>query len=149
MPLFKKDSFTIIVGCGRLGAHIAQTLLARGGGVLIIDTSRDSFRKLGASFDGILLCGDATRIKTLEDADIGSADALIAVTHDDNTNILVTQLAKLNYGVPRVIARLYNPERQVINEPHGIGIISPVLLSTKQIELALADLDSQNNEVLQ
>ncbi|MDR0905959.1 MAG: TrkA family potassium uptake protein [Oscillospiraceae bacterium] len=133
----KKDTFTVVVGCGRLGAHIAQTLLGSGGGVLVIDETRDSFRKLGATFDGILLCGDATDTATLDEAGIGSASALIAVTGDDNINIMVAQMAKALYNVPRVIARLYNPERSIINEKLGIGTISPVLLSTKEIESAL------------
>ena len=144
---FKKESFTVIVGCGRLGAHIAQTLLAGGSGVLVIDRSRDSFRSLGANFDGILLCGDATHLATLDEANLAKADALIAVTQDDNTNILVAQMAKKLYDVPRVIARLYNPDRQVVIDPHDIGVISPVLLSTKEIEHALNILNRDGAEL--
>ena len=144
--LFKKESFTVIVGCGRLGAHIAQTLLTGGSGVLVIDSTRDSFRSLGANFDGILLCGDATRLTTLDEANLADADALIAVTQDDNTNILVAQMAKTLYNVPRVIARLYNPDRQSVIDPHDIGVISPVLLSTKEIEHALNILNRNVGE---
>ena len=135
--LSKKETFTVIVGCGRLGAHIARTLLAEGGGVLVIDISRDAFRTLGANFDGILVCGDATQLATLDEANIAAADSLIAVTQDDNTNIMVAQIARKVYNVPRVLARLDNPDRQIVNEKLGIGVISPVLLSAKQIELAL------------
>ncbi|MDR2421274.1 MAG: TrkA family potassium uptake protein [Oscillospiraceae bacterium] len=127
-------SFTIVVGCGRLGAHIASELAEAGNGVVIIDSNREAFRKLAPSFDGIALTGDATEIDVLEEAGLGDASALIAVTERDNTNIMIAEMARVLYDVPRVIARLYDPDKECVYQELGIGTISPVLLSTKEIE---------------
>ncbi|MDR1589559.1 MAG: TrkA family potassium uptake protein [Oscillospiraceae bacterium] len=129
----KKRSFTVVVGCGRLGAHIASSLSDEGEGVVIIDMSRESFRKLSTSFDGMIITGDATELHVLEEANLAGASALLAVTERDNTNIMVAQMAREMYGVPHVIARLYDPERECVYQEFGIGTISPVLLSTKEI----------------
>ncbi|MDR0858513.1 MAG: TrkA family potassium uptake protein [Oscillospiraceae bacterium] len=142
----KNENVTVIAGCGRLGAHMAEVLLAEGGGVLVIDRQNDAFGKLGAGFDGILLNGDATDLGVLNEADLKRASALIAATGDDNTNILIAQLAKSLYNVPRVIARLYNPARRSINEALGIGNISPVLLVTREIADALNIMRNEEAE---
>ncbi|MDR2664795.1 MAG: TrkA family potassium uptake protein [Oscillospiraceae bacterium] len=127
-------AFTVVVGCGRLGAHIASSLSESGEGVVIIDVSREAFLKLPPSFDGMTMTGDAAELSILEEADLASASALIAVTERDNTNIMIAQIARELYKVPRVIARLYDPDRQCVYQEFGIGTISPVLLSTKEIE---------------
>jgi trk system potassium uptake protein TrkA len=133
-PRKPKKAFTVIVGCGRLGAHIASVLSSEGEGVVIIDVSRRAFVKLAPSFEGIIITGDATDIHVLEEADISSASALLALTDRDNTNIMVAQMARELYRAPHVIARLYDPERECVYKEFGIGTISPVLLSTKEIE---------------
>jgi trk system potassium uptake protein TrkA len=125
---------TVVVGCGRLGAHIASTLSESGEGVVVIDVSREALLKLPPSFDGMTLTGDATELTVLDEANLSSASALIAVTERDNTNIMVAQMARELYGVPHVIARLYDPDRECVYQELGIGTISPVLLSTKEIE---------------
>ncbi|MDR2616159.1 MAG: TrkA family potassium uptake protein [Oscillospiraceae bacterium] len=133
-PSKSDAALTVVVGCGRLGAHIASTLSEEGGSVVIIDLTRDAFLKLAPSFDGVTLTGDATELPILEEAGLRDASALIAVTERDNTNIMVAQMARALYGVPRVIARLYDPDKECVYKDLGIGTISPVLLSTKEIE---------------
>ena len=108
----KKESYTIIVGCGRLGANLAGTMSDEGADVLIIDTDEGSFRKLSPSYGGITVVGDATDMQILREADIAKATAVVSVTNNDNTNILVAQIAKEMFHVPHVIARLYDPERE-------------------------------------
>ncbi|MDR0446012.1 MAG: TrkA family potassium uptake protein [Oscillospiraceae bacterium] len=139
--------FTIVIGCGRLGAHIAALLSEEGKGVVVIDASREAFLKLGPSFDGISLTGDATELAVLEEANIENASAVIAVTGRDNTNIMVAQMARELYEVPHVIARLYEQERECVYQELGIGTISPVLLSTKEIEHILNPASSGKSEI--
>ncbi len=138
-PFWKNEQkdITIIVGCGRLGANLANTLSEEGGGVLIIDANPDAFRKLSGSFSGIAQVGDATLIHTLEEAHIRQAAAVVAVTNNDNTNILVAQIAKEMYGIPHVIARLYDPERECVYDEFGIETICPAVLSSKEIDKLL------------
>ncbi|MDO4740402.1 MAG: TrkA family potassium uptake protein, partial [Eubacteriales bacterium] len=115
MTLFdrkKNDAYTIIIGCGRLGAHLANALSNKEEDVLIMDQSKDSFRRLSSSFGGLSIVGNGTDLDKLEEAHIQEASAVIAVTNDDNTNITVAQLARELYQVDRVIARLYDPERE-------------------------------------
>lgn len=130
----KNSHVTVIVGCGRLGAHIANVLSDEGEGVVIIDSNREAFRKLSPSFNGIIVTGDGGDLAVHEEAATSKANALIAVTNRDNTNIMVAQMAKKLYTVPRVIVRLYEPDLECINKEFGIETISPLLLSTKLVE---------------
>lgn len=139
MGLFdrKKEECTIIVGCGRLGANLANTLSDRGEDVIIIDSNSDSFRKLSQSFSGIFINGDATDLGVLSEAQIENATAVITVTNNDNTNIMVAQIAKKLYNIQHVIARLYDPERECVYREFGIDTICPAVLSAKEIEKLL------------
>lgn len=128
----KKD-YTIIVGCGRLGGNIANTLSDLGEDILIIDKREDSFRKLSPSFGGMTMVGDATDIDCLREAEIKDASTLIVVTDDDNTNILIAQMVKDFFHTGHVITRLYDPERQCVYDELGIETICPALLSAKEI----------------
>lgn len=133
----EKDAYTIIVGCGRLGANLANTLSDGGESVLIIDMNKEAFRKLSPSFGGIVMAGDATNTHVLDEAQIGKATAVISVTNNDNTNIMVAQLAKEIFGIQHVIARLYDPERECVYREFGIDTICPAVLSAKEIDKLL------------
>jgi len=129
----------IIVGCGRLGANLANRLSDEGKNVIIIDKNEGAFRKLSSSFGGIPLVGDATEIATLREAQIEAATAVITVTNHDNTNILVAQLAKEMFHIGQVVARLYDPERECVYHEFGIATICPATLSRKEIEEFLGE----------
>lgn len=133
----KEKNYSIIVGCGRLGATLAGALHDRDANVLIIDSNEESFRKLPPSFGGISLSGDATEILVLNEADIENATAVVAVTNNDNTNILVAQIAKELFHVPNVIARLYDPEKECVFHKLGIETICPAVLSAKEVDRML------------
>ena len=140
MKLFdtqKKNDYIIIVGCGRLGANLASTLSDENGNVLIMDTSKDSFRRLSSDFGGLSLVGNGTDLDSLKDAQIEKASAVIAVTNDDNTNIMIVQLAREMFQVNRVIARLYDPERESVYQDLGIDTICPAILSAKEVDKLL------------
>lgn len=141
----KHREYTVIVGCGRLGANLANTLSGTGASVLVIDSDEAAFRKLSPYFGGISLVGDATEIVVLSEAEIKDATAVVTVTNNDNTNILVAQLAKEVFGVEHVIARLYDPERECVYHEFGIDTICPAVLSAQEID-KLLNIEEQAEE---
>ena len=141
MELFsskKKADYTVIIGCGRLGASIANSISDEGRDVLIMDKDRGAFRKLAPSFGGLTITGDGTDLEVLQEAKITRAGVVIAVTDNDNTNIMIAQLAREVFKVELVIARLYDPEREFIYHEFGIDTICPSLLSVREIEKVLS-----------
>ncbi|NNJ29304.1 potassium channel family protein [Lacrimispora defluvii] len=137
----KNENYTIIIGCGRLGANLANTLSDNEEDVLIIDKNKEAFRKLSPAFGGLTLNGDATDLDILLEAQIGNATAVIAVTNNDNANILVAQIAREIFHIERVIARLYDPEREYVYHEFGIDTICPAVLSVKEIDKILSRPD--------
>lgn len=136
MTLFdinKREGYTIIVGCGRLGAYLAGELSDKDENVLIMDKSKDSFRRLSGGFGGLTIVGNGTDLDKLADAKIEKASCVIAVTNDDNTNITIAQIAKELFHVRTVIARLYDPERENVYHELGVDTICPTILSSKVI----------------
>ncbi len=133
--VFKKGNkgYTIIAGCGRLGASLANQLSDQGRKVLIIDCDEKSFRKLSPDFGGIALKGNATEIPVLEEADIRKANIVIAVTNNDNTNVMIAQIAKEIFDIEHVIARLYDPDRECVYRELEINTICPVVLSINKV----------------
>lgn len=140
MTLFKnkmQPSYTVIIGCGRLGANLANTLSEEGENVLILDKEKDSFRKLSSSFGGLAVEGDGTELDTLKAADVQRADTVVAVTNNDNINIMIAQLAKECFSVKKVISRLFDPERECVYQELGIDTICPAVLSVNEIDKIL------------
>ncbi len=139
----KQDTYTVIIGCGRLGANLANALSNEGENVLIMDENRDSFRRLASNFGGLSVVGDGTDLDMLREAQIRQASAVIAVTNDDNTNIMIAQIARDIFHVKRVIARLYDPERETVYQEFGIDTICPSVLSVKEIDKLLGTFQAK------
>ncbi len=118
----------IIVGCGRVGAEVALLLSQEGNNVTVIDKKPTAFQRIGSTFNGICLQGNGFDLDVLNKANITSADALVVVTNGDNTNIMVSQIAKKIFKVPKVIARLYDPRRTEIYQRLGLELISGTTL---------------------
>ena len=140
MKLFESNrnaDYTIIVGCGRLGASLANTLSNKGENVLVIDKTNDSFRRLAASYGGLTVIGCGTEFDKLREAQIDRASAVISVTNDDNTNIMVALIAREIFNVKKVIARLHDPECEIVYQELGIETICPAVLSAKEIDKLL------------
>jgi trk system potassium uptake protein TrkA len=131
------EEYTIVIGCGRLGANLANTLSDKGGNVLIIDKNNDAFRKLSPSYGGLSIIGDAMDIDILQEAQINKASVVVAVTNSDNANIMVAQIARELFYIQRVIARLYDPDRECVYRELGIDTICPAILSAKEIDKIL------------
>ena len=140
MTLFKnkkQSSYTVIIGCGRLGANLANTLSEEGENVLILDKEKESFRKLSSSFGGLAVEGNGTELDTLKAADVQRADTVVAVTNNDNVNIMIAQIAKECFSVKKVISRLFDPERECVYQELGIDTICPAVLSANEIDKIL------------
>lgn len=140
MKLFdakESSKYTVIIGCGRLGANLANTLYHDGGNVLIIDKDKESFRKLSPTFGGLSTVGDGMDFEILREAELEKADYLVVVTNNDNINIMIAQIAREFFKVKHVIARLYDPERECVYKEFGIDTICPAILSAKEIEKIL------------
>lgn len=133
----KRNNYTIIIGCGRLGANLANALSNEGKDVLIMDENKESFRRLAQNYGGLSILSNGTNLDTLKEANMQNASAVIAVTNHDNTNIMVAQIAKEIFGVERVIARLYDPECEEVYKQLGVNTICPAVLSAIEIDKLL------------
>jgi len=120
--------YVIIVGCGRVGSELAKLLSAEGHNVVIIDNNPVAFDRLGGTFNGLTLLGNGFSLSLLKQAGIEKADAFCAVTDGDNTNLVSAQAAKKIFKVPKVIARVYDPQRAHIYKALGLDIISGTML---------------------
>jgi trk system potassium uptake protein TrkA len=116
----------IVVGCGRVGSSVASELVLRGHEVMVIDRRREAFRRLGPHFAGTTMTGVGFDRDLLSAAGITDKSAVMAVTSGDNSNILIARVARETFGVERVVARIYDPQRAVIYERLGIPTVASV-----------------------
>ena len=137
----------VILGCGRVGARLAQLMEAEGHDVNIIDGDKASFDRLPEMFRGRAILGTGIDVDVLKAAGIEHADAFAAVTNFDNTNIMACQVAKEIFGVRKVLARIYDPGREQLYHELGLETICPTtLISTTSRDILLA---AEGVEVLQ
>jgi trk system potassium uptake protein len=120
--------FIIIVGCGSSGAYLANRMSREGHSLVVIDSNSEAFENLSVAFSGFRVEGDATELAVLRQAKIDRADLVIAAATDDNVNLMVAQVAKKFFRVPRVIARAFKPDRENIYQALGIDAICPTTL---------------------
>lgn len=128
---------TVILGCGRVGAYLAQTLVAEGHEVTVIDQNSASFARLGPDFAGHLVVGTGIDEDVLRRAGIEKAEAFVAVTNGDNTNVMAAQVAKELFQVPRVVCRIYDPRREEIYRSLGLQTVCPTLWGANRIKAIL------------
>ncbi|MGQ9625822.1 MAG: potassium channel family protein [Anaerolineae bacterium] len=124
----------VILGCGRVGAHLAKMLAAEGHQVTVIDKNSAAFARLGAGFSGNMVMGTGIDEDVLRRAGIEQAEAFVAVTNGDNTNVMSSQVAKEIFGVPRVVCRIYDPLREEIYRTLGLETICPTLWGATKIK---------------
>ncbi len=123
----------IIIGCGRVGAQLAELLDKDGHTVTILDIDANSFRRLSSEFKGTALVGNGIDQRALVRAGIEQADVLVAVTQGDNRNVMAAQIAKHIYNVPRVICRIYDPLREELYQMLGLEAFSPTTIFARLI----------------
>lgn len=121
------------MGCGRVGATLAQSLENHGHSVAVIDQNPDAFRRLDADFAGKKVTGLGFDRDTLAQAGIDDAYGFAAVSDGDNSNILAARVVRETYGVGTVVARIYDPHRAEIYQRLGIPTVATVRWTSDQV----------------
>lgn len=121
------------MGCGRVGANLAQSLENNGHSVAIIDQNADAFRRLSPDFGGKKVTGLGFDRETLSQAGIDDAFGFAAVSDGDNSNILAARVVRETYGVDNVVARIYDPHRAEIYQRLGIPTVATVRWTANQV----------------
>lgn len=131
----------VIAGAGKVGGYIATDLAKAHHDVLVLDVSRGAIEAARKTTQGVeLRVADACELAALERAELGTADVVAAVTGDDKVNLVVSLLAKQEFGVPRVVARVNHPENEwLFNETWGVDVsVSTPHLLTALVEEAVS-----------
>ena len=121
------------MGCGRVGSSLARNLERIGHSVSIIDQNPAAFRRLGPDFGGDQVTGIGFDRSTLEKAGIERAGAFAAVSSGDNSNIISARVARETFGVPHVVARIYDPKRAEVYQRLGIPTVATVPWTTHRL----------------
>ena len=137
--------FVLVAGGGKVGSNLSRTLLRGGHEVAIIEQRRDHWEELEEEFEHRAILGDATEIFVLEQAGIARPpDLVVAVTGDDEDNMVICQMAREHFGAPKVIARVNDPR----NQPHfDLLGISPTVSATQTI-MALIEHEVPEHELI-
>jgi trk system potassium uptake protein len=137
--------FVLVAGGGKVGANLARTLLRGGHEVAIIEQRRDHWEELEEEFEHRAILGDATELFVLERAGIARPpDLVVAVTGDDEDNMVICQMARLHYGAKKVIARVNDPRNQAHFDLLGI---SPTVSATQSI-MAMIEHEVPEHELI-
>src|SRR5436309_8182385 len=123
----------VILGCGRVGSALAQTLEQQGHTVAVVDQDPTAFRRLGSGFGGRRVTGTGFDRDTLIEAGIEEAGAFAAVSSGDNSNILAARVARETFGVENVVARIYDPKRAEVYQRLGITTVATVRWTADQM----------------
>ncbi len=121
------------MGCGRVGSTLARSLEDRNHTVAIIDSEPDAFRRLGPAFNGDKVTGYGFDQQVLEKAGIRRADAFAAVSSGDNSNIIAARVAREQFGIQQVVARIYDPGRAEVYQRLGITTVATVKWTADQV----------------
>ncbi len=126
----------VIIGGGRGGSYLARDLQTQGYRIKVVDRRPDVVAKLRQEIGGDVICGDGSSPQVLEQVGVGKADLVVALTHNDEDNLVICRLAKHHFHVARVIARVNNPLNEwLYTKAWGVDVpISQVHLTSKVIE---------------
>jgi len=122
------------MGCGRVGAQMAALLDQEGHSVTTLDTDAYSFRRLPPDFKGEALLGDGLDEDVLRRVGIEEADAFVAVTQEDNRNVMAAQIAQKIFNVKKVVCRIYDPMRRDLYSVLGLEAISPTTVLAEMLK---------------
>jgi trk system potassium uptake protein len=130
--------YIIVGGGGDVGYYLTQNLLSQGHEVLLLEKSAGRAQVLSEELDQAVLNGDACEARTMEEAGVRRADVVIAVTGEDEDNLVICQMAKKRFNVARTIARLNNPKHELLFQKLGIDVtVSPTKAILSLIESEL------------
>ncbi len=106
--------YIVVAGGGNVGFYLAKSLLNEGHEVLVIEQNREKAERINEELGSVVLVGDACEASVLDQAGVGRADVVVAVTGHDEDNLVICQVAKKKFAVPRTIARSNNPKNREI-----------------------------------
>ena len=138
----------LVVGCGKVGSRLSNVLSQMGHDVAVIDKNPMSFNNLSDNFTGYTVAGVPIDQDVLRKGGIEGCDAVAAVTDDDNTNVMVCQLASEIFHVPRVLARIYDPQRGNVFSHFGLHTVCPTNISVDAFYSMLTNRDQIKNVYL-
>lgn len=133
----------LIVGCGKVGSELAAALSREGHTVAIVDANESAFDLLPPDYSGYCTAGIPIDLDVLREAGIENCDALAAVSQDDNTNIMVCQLAKEYFHLENILARIYDPRRENVFSHFGLRTVCPTRLTVETVKNILLQEKAQ------
>jgi trk system potassium uptake protein TrkA len=133
----------LIVGCGNVGVCLARILSGQGHDVAVVDRSQAALQRLGPDFEGIAISGIPVDQDVLRSAGIESCDAVMAVTADDNLNLMVSQIAQQLFHVRRVITRVLDIDREDVFSRFGLSTVCPTRLTAAAMLSALEKAEEE------
>ena len=110
----------IVVGGGKVGYYLVKALKEKKHGVVLIEKNIEICEKIAEELEVDVICGDGSDVEVLKDADIGEAEVVAAVTGKDEENLVICQMAKVNFNINETIARINNPKNIAIFEALGV-----------------------------
>jgi trk system potassium uptake protein len=113
----------IIVGGGKVGYYLFKTLRENRYDVVLVERKEALCKKISEELDGEIICGDGSDLEVLKDADIRRAEVVAAVTGKDEENLVICQMAKMNFNVKKTIARINDPKNGPIFKAFGVDEI--------------------------
>jgi trk/ktr system potassium uptake protein len=137
--------FVLIVGCGRVGSAIAKRMIKQGHEVSVLDESEEAHALLDHDLDqtwedsgGRFTVGTALEVEALDAAGIQQADVVVCSTDGDNTNIVVAQIARKRFQVPKVVVRVLDPYRADWYSQQGLHTVCPTQVAIEMLTEAVA-----------
>ena len=115
----------LVIGCGRVGSSVARQLASEGWDVTAVDEKEEALARLGEDWRGGFIVGHGMDVDVLREAGIEDADAVVAATDGDNTNIVIGQVAQKRFGIGCVVVRVLDPARAEFYSQRGLRTVCP------------------------
>jgi trk system potassium uptake protein TrkA len=136
--------YVIVVGGGKVGYYLSKQLIAEGHEVLLMEKDRRRQAMLAEEMGQVVMQGDGCEVRVMTEAGFGRADVIVAVTGDDEDNLVICQMAKKNFRAPRTVARVNNPDNLKLFERLGID----TTVSSTQIIFNLLEQQIEPGEII-
>ena len=136
--------YVIVVGGGKVGYYLTKQLLSEGHEVLLLEKDRRRQTALAEQMGEVVVQGDGCEIRIMSEAGFGRADVIVAVTGDDEDNLVICQMAKRKFQTPRTVARVNDPDNLTLFEKLGID----TTVSSTQIIFNLLDQQIETGEII-
>ena len=138
----------LVIGCGRVGSTIALNLHSEGWDVTVVDEKEDALTRLGESWRGAFVVGHGMDTDLLRQAGIEDADAVVACTDGDNTNIVIGQVAQKRFDIGCVVVRVLDPARAEFYAARGMRTVCPTSVAIDALLQTVRSCDVPRLEVL-